>query len=245
MADSSRFRFVLVPGFWLGAWAWDEVADDLRAAGHGVTAVTLPGLRSGSEDRSSIHLADHIAAIVAALTADPEPAVLALHSGAGFSGYGATDRVPKSVSAVVYVDTGPGTGAPMAPSFDGVEYPLPSWAELVEDGNSIDGLDEGTLATFRDRAVPEPGNVLREGFELSDPARLRIPSTMLCCSMTAERVRGWVADGEPLVSELAGLAGPLDWVDLPTGHWPMWSRPSDPAAELIRAGERAAADQPG
>ena len=30
---SSR-PIVLVPGFWLGAWAWDEVAAALRADGH-------------------------------------------------------------------------------------------------------------------------------------------------------------------------------------------------------------------
>ena len=40
---------VLVPGFWLGAWAWDEVAETLRADGHEVTALTLPGLESVEE----------------------------------------------------------------------------------------------------------------------------------------------------------------------------------------------------
>ena len=42
---------VLVPGFWLGGWAWDEVAAALRADGHTVTAVTLPGLESADADR--------------------------------------------------------------------------------------------------------------------------------------------------------------------------------------------------
>ena len=37
---------ILVPGFWLGAWAWDEVATALRDDGHEVTAITLPGLES-------------------------------------------------------------------------------------------------------------------------------------------------------------------------------------------------------
>ncbi|MDT4986675.1 MAG: hypothetical protein QOI74_769, partial [Micromonosporaceae bacterium] len=45
---------VLVPGFWLGAWAWDEVVAALRADGHSVTAVTLPGLESVDTDRSAI-----------------------------------------------------------------------------------------------------------------------------------------------------------------------------------------------
>ena len=38
----STTPIVLVPGFWLGAWAWDEVAAALRADGHEVTALTLP-----------------------------------------------------------------------------------------------------------------------------------------------------------------------------------------------------------
>ena len=39
----SSAPIILVPGFWLGAWAWDEVAAALRADGHDVTALTLPG----------------------------------------------------------------------------------------------------------------------------------------------------------------------------------------------------------
>jgi len=36
--------FVLVPGAWLGAWAWSEVAAELRLRGHDVRPVTLTGL---------------------------------------------------------------------------------------------------------------------------------------------------------------------------------------------------------
>jgi hypothetical protein len=45
---------ILVPVFWLGAWTWDEVAATLRAEGHDVTALTLPGLESADTDRSSV-----------------------------------------------------------------------------------------------------------------------------------------------------------------------------------------------
>src|SRR6266487_2047487 len=60
MADpaSTSAPIILVPGFWLGAWAWDEVASILRADGHDVTALTLPGLESGDADRSAITLSD-------------------------------------------------------------------------------------------------------------------------------------------------------------------------------------------
>ena len=72
-----------MPGFWLGAWAWDEVAASMRADGLDVTAVTLPGLESVGIDRSSITLADHVDAICDVVTAAGRPVVLVVHSGAG------------------------------------------------------------------------------------------------------------------------------------------------------------------
>jgi pimeloyl-ACP methyl ester carboxylesterase len=119
---------VLVPGFWLGAWAWDEVAAALRADGHDVTALTLPGLESADADRSAIALSDHVDAIVAVVRAADAPVVLAVHSASGFSGYAASDRVPERIAAMVYVDTAPGKGA-LDPDFDGAEKPL-VWKDL-------------------------------------------------------------------------------------------------------------------
>src|SRR3990172_3925190 len=146
---------VLVPGFWLGAWAWDEVAAALRADGHDVTALTLPGLESVDADRSSITLSDHVDAICEAVTAAGRPVVLAVHSGAGVSGYVASDSIPEQIAAMVYVDSGPATGA-LDPDFDAVEKPLPSREELEEEEN-LDGLTEEQLETFRRRARPPPG----------------------------------------------------------------------------------------
>jgi pimeloyl-ACP methyl ester carboxylesterase len=79
----SAAPIILVPGFWLGAWAWDDVAVALRADGHDVTAVTLPGLESVDADRATINLSDHVDAICEAAAAAGRPAVLAVHSGAG------------------------------------------------------------------------------------------------------------------------------------------------------------------
>ena len=73
---STAAPIILVPGFWLGAWAWDEVADALRADGHEVTAITLPGLESAETDRSSITFADHVQAIVDAVEAGDRKSVV-------------------------------------------------------------------------------------------------------------------------------------------------------------------------
>src|SRR2546429_6647964 len=64
---------VLVPGFWIGAWAWDEVAAALRADGHKVTALTLPGLDSADTDRSKVTMSDHVDAICEAVRAAAGP----------------------------------------------------------------------------------------------------------------------------------------------------------------------------
>src|SRR6267378_8237538 len=107
----STAPIVLVPGFWIGAWAWDEVAATLRADGHEVTALTLPGLESIDADRSAITMSDHVEAICDAVRATGTPVVLGVHSGAGAPGYGASDRVPELIAAMIYVDTGPAKGA--------------------------------------------------------------------------------------------------------------------------------------
>ena len=99
---------ILVPGFWLGAWAWDEVKGRLEADGHDVTALTLPGYESKDADRSSITLQDHVDAIIRGSRGRRSPAVLTVHSASAFAGYVASDQVPERIAAMVYVDTAPG-----------------------------------------------------------------------------------------------------------------------------------------
>ena len=217
---------VLVPGFWLGAWAWDEVADALRADGHDVTAVTLPGLESADADRSQVTLSDHIDAICEAVTAAGSPVVLAVHSASGFSGYAASDRAPERIAAMVYVDSAPGI-PPQDPDFADAEKPM-VWEEIAEE-ESLDGLSEEQLETFRQRAVPVPGGVLREAVELTNDARRDIPSTIIATGFTSEQYKEAVKEGYSFIAGVPELRN-LTWIDLPTSHWPMWSRPQETAA---------------
>lgn len=229
MVQTSAAPVILVPGFWLGAWAWDEVAQRLRGAGVDVTALTLPGYESRDTDRSGITLQDHVDAIVEAVRAAGQRVVLVVHSAAGFAGYAAGDVAHDRIAAMVYVDTAPGIG-PLEPDFDTVELPL-DWEEISTEEN-LDGLSEEQLATFRERAVPVPGGVVRGSVPLVNDARRTIPSTFVCTSFTAEQYRTYAAEEAP--SWLAGIPELTDatWVDLPTSHWPMWSRPAE-LADII------------
>jgi pimeloyl-ACP methyl ester carboxylesterase len=154
--------------------------------------------------------------------------VLAVHSASGFSGYAASDRVPERIAAMVYVDTAPGIGA-LDPDFKDVEKPM-VW-EDVEKEENLDGLTEEQKATFRQRAVPVPGGVLREGVELTNDARRDIPSTIIGTGYTAEQYQTYARE-HPDWAFLAGIPElrNVTWVDLPTSHWPMWSRPRELAA---------------
>jgi hypothetical protein len=135
--------------------------------------------------------------------------------------------VPELIAAMVYVDTGPGMGA-MDPDFDGLELPLHAPEKLAEEEN-LDGLSDEQLEEFRRRAVPQPGGVIREGVELTNEARLDIPTTVICTAFTSEQYRDAVKEGYAFVRGLAELRD-ITWIELPTSHWPMWSRPRELAA---------------
>lgn len=217
---------VLVPGFWIGAWAWKEVARLLETQGHEVVALTLPGLESKDMDRSAITFNDHVEAIRAAVEAFDRPVVLAVHSGAGGPGYAVSDRIPARIAAMVYVDTGPATGA-VPFEFEGDELPMPSIVELRANEN-LDGLSDAQLATMQERAIPEPGDAVRGHATLTNEARLDLPSIVLCTSFPSETIKQAAAAGQPWLGDLARLRS-VTYMDIPTSHWPMWSEPNKTA----------------
>ncbi|MEH0830241.1 alpha/beta fold hydrolase, partial [Micromonospora sp. CPCC 205714] len=148
--------FVLVPGFWLGGWAWREVTADLRGRGHDVYPVTLTGVAerahlAGPEVGLETHTADLTGLIEAEELRD---VVLVGHSGGGMPVTQAADRMPDRIARVVYVESGPlpdgmsqfDTNPPeeqerlRALIGDGHLLPPPAW-EPAEDPQNLAGLD--------------------------------------------------------------------------------------------------------
>ena len=195
-----------------------------------MTALTLPGLESVDADRSGIRLVDHVDAICAAIEAAAGPVVLAVHSGTGVAGYAASDRLPDRIARMVYVDSAPGTGA-LNPDFADDELPFRTHAELQQE--NLDGLSKEQLQVFRHRAVPQPGATLRDAPVLEHDARRDVPTTVICTGFTSQQVQEAVGEGYPWLAGLAEL-NDLTYVDLPTSHWPMWSKPRE-LADLLAA----------
>lgn len=229
---------VLIPGFWLAAASWDEVAGPLREAGHRVHALTLPGLESREADRSAIGLRDHVDAVIAVVDSLSEPVILVGHSGGGAIAHAVADARPDRVARVVYVDAGPlGDGAcinDQLPEVNG-EVPLPDWSAF-EPEDLVD-LDDSLRERFRSIAVPEPVGVARDAQVLRDERRYEVPVTVIACEFTTDLLREWMAAGSPFVAELARITD-VELVDLPTGHWPQFTRPRELAAAILAAVQR-------
>ncbi len=233
---------ILIPGLWLDGSSWDRVVPTLERAGHRPVALTLPGMQSASVDRSAIGLHDHVAAVLAAIDAAAGPVVLVGHSAGAATAYAAVDARPDRVARAIYVGGFPtGDGDPPADGYPAVDggIPLPDWSAF-DEADLVD-LDDALRAEFRQRAVPSPEGVGRGPQRLADERRYAVPTTVICPEFTSEALRGWLAAGAAPVRELARIRH-VDYVDLPTGHWPQFTRPQELGAAIVAAIETTAAE---
>jgi pimeloyl-ACP methyl ester carboxylesterase len=226
---------LLIPGLWLDGSSWDAVVPTLRDAGHRVHPLTLPGMESRDADRSKITLRDHIDAVVDVLDSLDGKAVLVGHSGGGAIAHGALDSRPDLVARVVYVDSWPlGNGGLINDEFpaENGEIPLPDWT-LFEDEDLVD-LDDAARAAFRERAIPSPERVATDRQELSDDRRYEVPATVIVCEFPSAKLREWISQDHPAMRELAKIRD-VAFIDLPTGHWPQFTRPAALGEALLSA----------
>jgi len=217
---------ILVAGLWMGGWAWYEVAPALEEAGHRPVPVTLPGMGSVDADRSSISLADHVAAVVEAIDAAPgEQVVLVGHSASAGIVYAAADARPDRVARLILVGGFPAAdGTPLLRGFEpvGGELPLPDWSEF--DEADLRDLGEGGRAAFGAFAVPSPAGVVTGIQQLHDDRRFGIPVTAVSTEYSTADLKDWIDAGEEPVQEFTRFRD-VTYVDLPTGQWPMLTRP--------------------
>jgi pimeloyl-ACP methyl ester carboxylesterase len=233
---------ILVPGFWLDASSWAEVTAGLEAAGHRPHPLTLPGLESVDSSRAGIGLQDHIGAVVETVDAVGGKVVLVGHSGGGAIIHGTVDARPGNVERAIYVDSGPlGEGGVINDELPAVgdDIPLPPW-ESFDDADLTD-LDEGLRQAFRARAIPEPRGVAYGRQHLHDERRYTVPATVIACEFPSAMLREWIAAGSPFVAELARIRD-VEYVDLPTGHWPQFTKPAELARAIVAAVDRTGMD---
>jgi len=75
---------------------------------------------------------------------------------------------------------------------------------------------------------------MREAVRLGNDSRRDVPATIIACSFPSEVMMQMAHEGHPMMAEVTTLRD-LELIDLPTGHWPMWSRPADLATAISTA----------
>jgi pimeloyl-ACP methyl ester carboxylesterase len=235
--------FVLVPGFWLGGWAFARVTAALRASGHEVHPVTLTGLGDRAHLASpEVDLETHARDVINTIEyAGLDEVILVGHSGGGLPVSLAADRIPGRLARVVYLesaalpdgmrqfDANPPEAREriekqIAAEGEGWRIPVPAYdtADPI-----VEGVGEDDLALIRSRGVPQP--YLTAMQPLRRTRRGPVPETLFACMFPLDEVRRMLAERHPM---FAGFGDDLQVVGLPTGHYPMLSRPAETAAIL-------------
>jgi pimeloyl-ACP methyl ester carboxylesterase len=223
---------VLIAGLWLDGSAWNEVVPALEELGHRAVPLTLPGQGDGS---TSATLDDQVAAVLAAVDSSPARPMVVGHSAACTLAWLAADARPDTVAKVALIGGFPSAdGQPYADFFevtDGV-MPFPGWGPF-EGADSAD-LDADARRVFAAAAVPVPEGVSKGVVRLADERRFDVPVVLVCPEFTPAQAREWIAAGD--VPELA-RAKHVEYVDIDSGHWPMFTRPTELARLLAAAAE--------
>ncbi|MEU6994355.1 alpha/beta hydrolase [Streptomyces sp. NPDC046465] len=229
--------FILVAGAWLGSWAWEDVAEELRDAGHGAHPLTLSGLADKQDvvPGPQAHVRDIVDEVE---RLGLREVVLVGHSYAGVPVGQAAERIGDRLTRVVFVDS----NVPV----DGESFASLWWqgeaafeAQLAEgDGfwlplNAADfdgqGLDSEQVARIASGATPHPGATLTDPAVLERPLG-ELPATYIKCLL----------DGDEPSDDVADLLKSERWrlVEMDTGHWPMLSQPRE-LARILHASVRA------
>jgi pimeloyl-ACP methyl ester carboxylesterase len=218
---------ILIAGMWLDGSAWDDVVPGLEARGHRALPLTLPGQGDGS---TSATFDDQAEAVVTAVDAAAGRPLVVGHSAASTLAWVAADARPEKVSGVALVGGFP--GADGEPYFSHLEpkdgvLAFPGWEPF--EGPDIADLDEETRAAIAARTVDVPDAVVTGLVHLGDERRYDVPVVMVCPEFSPDEAREWLASGD--LPELE-RAAQLEYVDLDSGHWPMFSRPAELADVL-------------
>ena len=223
-------EFVLVPGAWLGSWAWDDVVPHVRAAGHGSYPMTLSGLaeKQGVPAGQQTHVQDIVDEV---LRRNLHDVVLVGHSYSGIPVGQAAERIGERLTHLVFVDANvPVDGESFTEGSADFEAAITEnggfWRPLTAAEYEGQGLTDEQVARIVAGSTPHPGATLTE------PAALKrsigeLPTTYIKCLLD------WPEPTETVARLLSSERWRL--VTMDTGHWPMFSQPRELAQILLDA----------
>lgn len=235
--------FVLVPGAWMGGWAWQSVAELLGERGHRAFTPTLAGL-DGAADHSQVRLADHVDQVVALLDAeDLRDVILVGHSYSGLVVGQVADRRPERVAHSVFVQAFlPQHGRSLIDDWGDDDTARaeeratiaargrwePPTAGLVYEPDLTDAQRHWLAANF----VDHPRHTVTDAAVMRHPVQ-QLEATFIACVPT---------DNAAVPAEITALGRNTTWTvsTITAGHWPMVSIPQRLADLLHQTATRAA-----
>jgi len=219
-----------IAGLWLDATAWDPVARELERLGHRPIPVMLPGQGDCS---SSATLQDQVDAVNRAVHEAAAPVTVVGHSAACSLAWAATDAHPDKVNTTVMIGGFPAADGQTYADFfpvTGGTVPFPGWEPFA--GPDSADLDQATRDRIAESAHPVPEAVTRGLMRLRDERRYCVPVVLVCPEYTPAQARERLEAGQ--MPELSRVEQ-IDYVDLDSGHWPMFSQPVQLAQILAAA----------
>jgi pimeloyl-ACP methyl ester carboxylesterase len=227
-------EFVLVPGAWLGAWAWKRVVPHLEKEGHVAYPVTLTGMGE------RVHLASKDVGMETAIQDvlniidynDLDDFVLVGHSFAGKVAAAVADRASEKVSQVLYLDSfRPEKVRTPQGGFDPTREfgPLPEGSIGVPfTEKTVDAIGKDVVGADREwmfsKATPWPVKLAADPITLTGKID-SVKAAYIFCTMS----------GDPVDEIVAGKWGKLEGPHkiIETGHWPMVTKPKELADDLV------------
>jgi pimeloyl-ACP methyl ester carboxylesterase len=217
---------LLIAGLWLDATVWKDVALELETRGHRAVPIALPGQGGGTGAAATLD--EQKAAILDAVDAAAGKPLVAGHSAACTLAWMAADARPDRIAKLALIGGFPSADGEEYAAFFAIEdgvMPFPGWTPF-EGADSAD-LDEAARARIAAAAIPVPEAVAKGVVRLTDERRFDVPVAVVCPEYGPGQAREWITGGE--LPELA-KAKHVEYVDIDSGHWPMFTRP----AELAR-----------
>ena len=226
--------FLLVPGAWLGGWAWKDVSSILEDKGHTSYPITLTGVGE------RVHLASREIGIETAIEDvlnvikynDLDDIVLVGHSFAGKVVAAVSDRVSDKVKMILYLDAfRPEKRVRIAQgSFDPNEFgnlkpgqwTIPLTSEILGNiGKDVKGKEKEWMLS---KVTPWPVRYAVDPVTLSDSFD-SLESAYIFCT----------GGGDPVDEIISGKWGKLDGrvKVIESGHWPMLTRPTELAEDIL------------
>lgn len=245
-------NFVLVPGFWLGGWAWRDVAKVLRDGGHNVFSVTLTGLGERVHlANKEISLDTHVSDVVNLIKYNElEDVYLAGHSYGGVLITQVADLIPEKIAKLIYVDS-----APLPDGAALIDFYQPEQREMFEkiasenDGfiplpekdsplllETLADVSDEDWKRFQSLATAQPFGVAYQKLNLKNEKRKDLEKLAILCTFPLDQVKQLIESGAPLFQELNDPN--FEFKELPTGHYPMFSRVEELANLLVKSAEK-------